>query len=77
MIIPKGIRPEFSLYYLGAKLLSILSKSDSLEHDIFELFEAMKKQTASYSFSQHLMALNWLYLLDAVCITAKGRLKLC
>ncbi len=76
MIIPKGTRPEFSLYYIGAKVLDRMRKIDS-ERDAFELFENIKQVDANYSLNQHLMALNWLYLLGTVSLTPEGRLRLC
>lgn len=76
MIIPHGIRPEFSLYYIGAAVLDNISKFDS-GCDAFELFENLKQINMNYSLNQHLMALNWLYLLGAVHLTPECRIQLC
>lgn len=57
MIIPNEIRPELSLYYIGAKILVNISEFNS-ECNAFELFENMKQMNTNYSLNQHLMALR-------------------
>lgn len=76
MIIPKGIRPESSLYFLGADILERM-RDIAKTCDAYALFEELKKEHQSYSINQHLMALNWLHLLGAVRLDKKGRLELC
>mgnify|MGYP003453845337 CR=1 FL=1 len=76
MIIPNEIRPELSLYYIGAKILVNISKFNS-ECNAFELFENMKQMNTNYSLNQHLMALNWLHLLGVLHLTQDCRLRLC
>lgn len=76
MIIPKGIKPESSLYYLGAEILERM-RNIARACDAYILFEDLKKEHKFYSINQHLMALNWLHLLGAVRLDDEGRLELC
>lgn len=77
MIVSKGTKPEYSLYFLGAEILKAYKEMGMSACDAFQLYEVIKRNKPSYTYSQHLMALNWLFLLDAVNITASGRLKIC
>lgn len=77
MIISKSTKPEYSLYFLGCQILKIIKDEKISECDVFFLFEIVKKRIQKYSFSQHLLALNWLYLLDIIMITPEGNLKIC
>lgn len=77
MIVSKGTKPEYSLYFLGAEILKAHKEIGMPMCDAFQLYEIIKRSKVTYTYSQHLMALNWLFLLDAVNITANGRLAIC
>ena len=78
MIVSKGTKPEYSLYYLGAQTLSALKQGDT-EHGVgaYELFEKLKLRLHDYSFNQHLMTLSWLYILNTVNLNDQNKITLC
>lgn len=76
MIASKNIKPEYSLYFLGGEIIKSFKDFEEPEIDVFFIYENVKKRV-NYSFTQHLMALNWLYILGALILTDDGRLKLC
>jgi hypothetical protein len=77
VIVPNGTKPEFGLYYLGACLLSLLTRETHKKHDVVSLYETMKSSHIGYSFRQHLLALNWLFLLNTLDANEEGDLILC
>ena len=77
MIITKSIKPEYTLYYIGAEILKSFKKIALTECNIFCLYEATKKNKNNFSFNQYLLAIDWLYILGGVELTDEGKLKLC
>jgi hypothetical protein len=63
MLLPNNIKPELSIYYNGAIILSFLKIENT--QTIIELFEKVKQKNR-ISFSIFLLALDWLYLLEVV-----------
>ena len=61
MIISKDINPERDFYYLGAKVIDIISVIDGKNLDFWEIFE---KLNASEKISINLftLTLDWLYI---------------
>ena len=73
MLIPDHIRPEDSIYYNGAKVLSEMQTAVSLP--IGELYVRMRSNL-DISFANFLLCLDWLYLIE--CVEVKeGRVILC
>ena len=73
MLIPDHIRPEDSIYYNGAKVLSEMQTAVSLP--IGELYVRMRNNR-DISFANFLLCLDWLYLIE--CVEVKeGRVILC
>ena len=67
MITPKDIKPERSLYAIGAVVIKILKKSDT---DSFRVDELYKVFTLEYrekvTFNYFSYAIDWLFLLGLV-----------
>lgn len=77
MILSKGTRPENSLYFLGSEVLKTFKEINSSSCDVFSLYQILKGHRENYSFAQHLLALNWLFLLGLVRVNSVGHLELC
>ena len=74
MLLPDNIQPKNSIYYNGALVLEIMQKYKSLNIlDLFLLFKQKKEVT----FPVLIFCLDWLYLIDAVIVDAKGEVQLC
>ena len=74
MLLPDNIQPKNSIYYNGAIVLEIMQKYKSLNIlDLFLLFKQKKEVT----FPILILSLDWLYLIDAVMVDAKGEVRLC
>lgn len=78
MILPRNIRPEKSLYAIGASTLKIISESES------EIsFDGLYKQLITVypiriSYSYFLYSLDWLFLVGLVELNGdKNKLKKC
>ena len=74
MLLPDNIQPKNSIYYNGALVLEIMQKYKSLNIlDLFLLFNLKIEVT----FPVLILCLDWLYLIDAVIVDAKGEVQLC
>lgn len=74
MLLPDNIQPKNSIYYNGALVLEIMQKYKAL--NIFDLF-LLFKQKKEVTFPVLILCLDWLYLIDAVIVDAKGEVQLC
>ncbi len=77
MIISKNSKPEYNLYFLGAQVLKHLKIKNKEEYDAYLLYEELKEFINPYSFTQHIMTLDWLFILGAIKLTSKEKIKLC
>ena len=76
MIINKDINPKRDYYYLGAKVIEILSKSTEKNCDFFKTFEKLKS-SENISINLFILTLDWLYLLGAINKSEKGFITKC
>ena len=76
MIVSKDINPERDFYYLGAKVIEIISGIEENKVNFFEVFE---KLNASEKISVNLftLTLDWLYLIGAINKSEKGSIIKC
>ena len=77
MILPRNIKPEYSLYFIGAQLLDTIKKQNTKDLDLFDLYQNHISLNHKCSFNQYLLAIDWLYLLDLVSLNKKGQLQKC
>jgi hypothetical protein len=77
MILPRDIKPEDSLYFIGGNLLKTIKKLNAQEFDLFDLYQNHTNENNECSFNQYLLAIDWLYLLNLVSVNEKGQLKKC
>jgi hypothetical protein len=78
MILPIDIKPEYSLYFIGGKLIETMKKHQSIDKfDLLDLYHQFTQSNNDCSFNQFLLAIDWLYLLDLVKLNDKGDLQKC
>ena len=76
MIVSKNISPQRDIYYLGAKLIELLSNSKKKKHDYYDLHKQFEKE-CPISFSLFLLVLDWLFLLGVIENVKKGEIAKC
>jgi hypothetical protein len=76
MIISKDINPERDYYYLGAKVIEILSKTEDKKYDYFSTFEELKS-SVNVSITLFTLTLDWLFILGAIDKSEKGYITKC
>jgi len=76
MLVNKDTNPERDLYFLGAKVIEVVSKQGESEFSYFDILQIMKKDV---KISPNLLALtlDWLFLLGTIELTEKGNIKKC
>lgn len=76
MIVSKDINPERDCYYLGAKLIDVLSKEKSTKVDFFDAYQKIN-HSEDVSINLFSLTLDWLYLLGVIENSEKGFIKKC
>jgi hypothetical protein len=66
MILPIDIKPEQSLYYIGATAIYTMKSQPLGRLQIDQLFRLVKDSINSLSFQQFLFSLDWLFLVGLV-----------
>jgi len=66
MILPKEIKPEKSLYVIGARILKILEEYHLGVIDVYLLYELFKSENKNISFNYFMYALDWLFIIDSI-----------
>jgi hypothetical protein len=77
MLVAKYSNPEKSIYYQASLILDIIKKLSLNTIDSSELYLNVVKQKGNLSYSQYLLALNWLYLLGIIDLNNNGVLVVC
>lgn len=75
MILDQDIKPEKQAYYLGSVILRVLKGQSSEQIHLLDLFEQVNR-LEKISYHAFSMAMNWLYLIEAIDLV-EGRLKKC
>lgn len=76
MIVSKDINPERDFYFLGAKIIEEISKSDSIEFDFFDIYQKVNNST-KISITLFSLTLDWLFLIGTINKNKKGNLIKC
>ena len=73
MILNKDINPEYSLYHVGSYILEMLIEMDK-KSSFSVLYNAVysENKTTVNLFS---LALDWLYVIDAIYLDEKGVIR--
>lgn len=75
MIVSKDISPERDVYYLGARIIDIIS----VESEPIDFFDVYEKINASDGVSMNLysLILDWLYIVGVIENSGNGSIKKC
>lgn len=76
MIISRDINPERDFYYLGAKTIEILSKTDEDKVDFFYVYNKLKS-SEDISLNLFTLTLDWLFIIGAISKSQKGYIIKC
>ena len=76
MIISKDISPERDLYYLGGKVIELLSNSKNDDLSFFDVYENIKNNE-DVSLKLYTLTLDWLYILGVISKIENGKIIKC
>lgn len=76
MIASKDIHPERDVYYLGARVISILSNENSSTSSYIDVFEELN-HSENVSIHLFLLVLDWLYISGVVSGMENGIIIKC
>lgn len=76
MIVSKDTNPERDVYYLGAKIIEIMSAYKTKQVDFFEVFHRLNKKEC-VSISLYSLTIDWLYIAGAVTNAPNGTIEKC
>jgi len=76
MIFKKDINPKNSLYFIGGLILEELEKNEKNEIEFLDIYESLKEDK-DISLKLFVLAVDWLFLLDALKLNQRGKLEKC
>ena len=76
MIVSKDINPERDVYYLGAKVIEVISITESKKVNFFDVFEQLNA-SEKISINLFTLTLDWLYLIGVINKSEKGNIVKC
>lgn len=76
MIVSKDVNPERDFYYLGAKVIEVLSSEDDEIVDYFDIFQKINS-SEQVSINLYSLTLDWLYLIGVIDNSEKGNIRKC
>lgn len=65
IIINNDIHPKREIYFLGAKIIDVLKKSNGDCLNLFDVFQELN-QRERVSMNLFVLALDWLFLLNVI-----------
>lgn len=74
MLLPDNIHPEHSVYYNGAFVLKAVQQLGSA--DLLDLYVETRQQQ-EMSMPLFVLCLDWLFLLDLVTLSDRGKVEVC
>lgn len=72
MLLPIDTKPRFSIYYIGGLLLKAMKDYEG--HDFLSLYDKIREEY-HVSFKLYILAIDWLYLINAVQVDQKGCIR--
>lgn len=73
MLILNETRPSISLYYLGARLIEFMKKSDSAGTHLTDLYLNFNN-VYPIPFNRFMLTLDWLHLIGFIDATQEGKI---
>ena len=76
MIISKDINPERDFYYLGAKVIEVLSAPENKSLLLIDIYETIKR-TENISLNLFTLTLDWLFISGVISEIENGKIIKC
>jgi len=76
MIVSKDVNPERDVYYLGARIIDLLSHGMTENVDFFDLYTQLNS-IEDVSMNLYTLTLDWLYLIGVIDNSQNGGLQKC
>lgn len=76
MIVSKDISPERDVYYIGARIIELLSNETELLVDFFDLYKNLNV-TEKISINLYSLTLDWLFIIGVIDNANNGNIKKC
>ncbi len=76
MIISKDINPERDFYYLGAKVIDVLSQNKNKDFSLIDIY-AIIKESENISLNLFSLTLDWLFIAGAISKIENGKIITC
>ena len=76
MIISKDINPERDFYYLGAKVIEVLSEPENKSFLIIDIYETIKR-SENISLNLFTLTLDWLFISGVISKIENGKIIKC
>jgi predicted CoA-binding protein len=75
MIVSKDINPERDVYYLGAKVIEVISSLPQ-EVDFFDVYKLINS-SEEVSMNLYALTLDWLYIIGIIENSESGNIRKC
>jgi len=75
MLVNRDTHPERDIYYLGSKVIEIISEEDVLI-DFLEVYRKINL-TESVSMNLYSLTLDWLYMIGVIDSFETGKIQKC
>lgn len=75
MIVSKDISPEQDVYFIGAKIIDIISRETG-DADFFDVYKQVHA-SGGVSMSLYTLSLDWLYIAGVIDNSENGNLRKC
>lgn len=76
MIADRDTNPLRDVYYLGAKLVQVISKGEEDSFEFFDLYESLAEKER-ISINLYALTLDWLFIIGVVERTDEGNIRKC
>jgi hypothetical protein len=80
MLVDRDTSPQRNLYYVGARILQLFKEAPFKTIDIDVAFRELNlrsEREKSIPFNYFVLALDWLFLINAVDLTSDGDIVRC
>jgi hypothetical protein len=76
MIISKDVNPERDFYYLGAKIIEVLSMPENKNSLLMDVYEIIKR-SENISLNLFTLTLDWLFISGVISEIKNGKIIKC
>lgn len=73
MLILNETRPSISLYFLGSKLIRLMTSNRDKHFYLMDLYELFNKKSP-IPFNRFMLTLDWLYAIGFINMSPEGKI---